>query len=94
MAAKVKRKEITPRRAVTSQETVGSDFAALVGAIRQVHEHCAVEAGKAVNIALSLRNWVVGFFICEYEQKGSDRAAYPSRRREDPDRHEPLARVV
>ncbi|MBA3715895.1 MAG: hypothetical protein H0W76_26185, partial [Pyrinomonadaceae bacterium] len=29
-----------------------------------------------VNIALTLRNWLVGYHIFEYEQNGQDRAAY------------------
>ncbi len=52
------------------------DFDALVSAIRLVHIHCAAEAGKSVNISLTLRNWAIGFYIREYEQNGSDRAAY------------------
>jgi len=52
------------------------DFGALVVAIRQAHERCAAQAGKAVNIALTLRNWVIGCYIREYEQNGADRALY------------------
>jgi len=51
-------------------------FEQLVASIRQVHEHLAVQAGKAVNISLTLRNWIVGCHIFEYEQGGLDRAAY------------------
>ena len=52
------------------------DFRALVTAIGQVHERCAIQAGKAVNIAVTARNWAIGCYIREYEQHGSDRAAY------------------
>ncbi len=52
------------------------DFGSLVAAIRQVHEHCAAQAGKAVNINLTLRNWAIGCYIREYEQNGADRAEY------------------
>jgi len=45
----------------------GFDFDALVSAIRQVHEHLAAQAGKAVNISLTLRNWAIGCYIREYE---------------------------
>lgn len=31
---------------------------------------------RAVNQALTLRNWLVGAYIVEYEQDGEDRAAY------------------
>lgn len=52
------------------------DFGALATAIGQVHERCAIQAGKAVNITVTLRNWAIGCYIREYEQHGSDRAAY------------------
>jgi hypothetical protein len=34
---------------------------------------------QAVNIALTLRNWLIGYYIVEYEQGGSDRAQYGQR---------------
>lgn len=52
------------------------DFQSLVAAIRQVDEHLAAQAGKAVNICLTMRNWAIGFYILEYEQHGADRAEY------------------
>ncbi len=52
------------------------DFGSLVAVIREVHEHCAAQAGKAVNISLTLRNWAIGCYIREYEQNGADRAEY------------------
>jgi hypothetical protein len=55
------------------------NFAGLVEAIRQVHEHCASQAGKAINVSLTLRNWVIGHYILEYEQRGADRADYGER---------------
>jgi len=48
----------------------------LVEAISQTHRYFSIQAGKAVNIALTLRNWVMGCFIQEYEQYGADRAQY------------------
>jgi predicted nuclease of restriction endonuclease-like (RecB) superfamily/sulfur relay (sulfurtransferase) DsrC/TusE family protein len=52
------------------------DFSALVAAIRQVDEQMAAQAARAVNISLTLRNWVIGCYIREYEQNGADRAQY------------------
>jgi len=52
------------------------NFGALVAAIRQTHEQLAAQAGRAVNISLTLRNWVIGCYIREYEQNGADRAEY------------------
>jgi len=54
-------------------------FIELVGIIRQVNEVLAVEAGRAVNISLTLRNWLIGCRITEYEQNGTDRAEYGTR---------------
>ena len=52
------------------------NFAALVAAIQQAHEHCAAQANRAVNLGLTLRNWVIGWYVREYEQSGADRAKY------------------
>jgi len=55
------------------------NFDALVHTIATVHQQFQTEAVKAVNIGLTLRNWMVGFFIKEYEQHGEDRAEYGAR---------------
>jgi predicted nuclease of restriction endonuclease-like (RecB) superfamily len=52
------------------------DFEKLVGVIRQVHEEMAAQARKAVNLSLTMRNWLIGGYIAEYELSGADRAAY------------------
>lgn len=59
-----------------ADKLAGFDFSALVAAIRQMHEHLAAQLGKAVNISLTLRNWAIGCYVREYEQKGTDRAKY------------------
>ncbi len=51
-------------------------FDDLVHTIQQVHDKLAGEAAKAVNVSLTLRNWMIGFYIREYELDGSDRATY------------------
>lgn len=55
------------------------DFNALVDAIANINEGLASRASKAVNISLTLRNWLIGSYISEYELNGSDRAAYGER---------------
>jgi len=55
------------------------DFSALVAAIRQVDEHMTAQTSRAVNISLTLRNWLIGCYIEEYERSGVDRAAYGER---------------
>jgi len=52
------------------------NFEKLVGTIRQAHEELAAQAGRAVNISLTLRNWLFGCYIAEYELNGLDRANY------------------
>jgi predicted nuclease of restriction endonuclease-like (RecB) superfamily len=51
-------------------------FEKLVGFIRHVHDELAAQAGRAVNLSLTLRNWLIGCYIAEYELFGSDRASY------------------
>lgn len=51
-------------------------FGDLVKSIAQIHEQMAGQATKAVNISLTLRNWLMGMHIAEYELRGSDRAIY------------------
>ena len=52
------------------------DFWQLVGIIRQVHDTLASQASRAVNSSLTLRNWLIGFHVEEYERQGVDRAEY------------------
>jgi len=54
-------------------------FNHLVDSIRHVHKHLAAQAGRAVNISLTMRNWGIGYYIREYEQNGADRARYGDR---------------
>jgi predicted nuclease of restriction endonuclease-like (RecB) superfamily len=51
-------------------------FNELVASIQQVHEQLAAQASKAVNISLTIRNWLVGLYIAEFELQGADRAKY------------------
>ncbi|MFH1334592.1 MAG: PDDEXK nuclease domain-containing protein [Pseudomonadota bacterium] len=51
-------------------------FNDLVNAIGQAHVQLNSRANKTINLCATLRNWVIGAYIQEYEQKGSDRAQY------------------
>jgi DUF1016 N-terminal domain/TaqI-like C-terminal specificity domain len=57
----------------------GSGYAKLVKAIGQVNTGLVTRAAVAVNQALVLRNWLIGAYIVEFEQNGSDRAKYGAR---------------
>jgi predicted nuclease of restriction endonuclease-like (RecB) superfamily len=55
------------------------DYSGLVAAIGAAHQTAQRHAVQAINVALTLRNWLVGYYIVEYEQRGSDRAEYGTR---------------
>jgi predicted nuclease of restriction endonuclease-like (RecB) superfamily len=57
-------------------DTIKMDFKKLVDAIQQVHNQLSDQARRAVNTSLTLRNWLIGLYIREYEQHGADRAQY------------------
>ena len=57
----------------------GLNFNLLISLIEQTHKQFQQQAIKAVNIALTIRNWLVGYYIVEFEQKGEDRAEYGSK---------------
>ncbi len=52
------------------------NFELLVNTIQQTHNTLQQSALKSVNKHLTIRNWLVGFYIVEFEQKGEDRAKY------------------
>jgi predicted nuclease of restriction endonuclease-like (RecB) superfamily len=41
-----------------------------------VHDECAAAVNRTVNTTLTLRNWLIGSYIRDYEQNGADRAQY------------------
>lgn len=51
-------------------------FTQLVQQIQRTHDDLSVQANKAVNASLTLRNWLIGHHITVYELQGSDRAQY------------------
>jgi predicted nuclease of restriction endonuclease-like (RecB) superfamily len=55
------------------------NFNSLVSIVEQTHLHFQQQALKAVNVSLTIRNWLVGYYIVEFEQKGEDRAEYGSK---------------
>ncbi len=48
----------------------------LISQIHQLDSGLKQEANKAVNQLLTIRNWLIGYYIVEYEQQGEDRAKY------------------
>lgn len=52
------------------------NFNQLIQACEQVHNYLQGNAVSAVNQSLTIRNWLFGHYIVEYEQNGEDRATY------------------
>jgi predicted nuclease of restriction endonuclease-like (RecB) superfamily len=52
------------------------NFDFLIQQLHYTHEYLNASAAKSVNISLTLRNWIYGYYIVEYEQNGEDKAKY------------------
>ena len=52
------------------------NFNGLVNNIQYTHELLHTSVAKAINLGMTVRNWLIGYYIVEYEQKGQDRAGY------------------
>lgn len=52
------------------------NFGQLIQVFEDTHHHLQEKAVSAVNQSLTIRNWLFGFYIVEYEQNGEDRAKY------------------
>ena len=48
----------------------------LASSIRHLHNQLSDSAKHAVNVALTLRNWLIGYYIAEYELHGADKEKY------------------
>ncbi|MDP1560534.1 MAG: DUF1016 N-terminal domain-containing protein [Pirellulaceae bacterium] len=52
------------------------DLESLARSIQTAHKELAQQAARAINVSLTVRNWVIGHYIAEYELNGADRATY------------------
>jgi predicted nuclease of restriction endonuclease-like (RecB) superfamily len=52
---------------------------ALQSVISNVHTVAQQHANVAINQSLTMRNWLIGHYLVEYEQNGSDRQKYGSK---------------
>jgi predicted nuclease of restriction endonuclease-like (RecB) superfamily len=52
------------------------NFNSLLDTINGAHIRLQESAVKAINKHLTIRNWLIGFYIVEFEQNGEDRAQY------------------
>jgi predicted nuclease of restriction endonuclease-like (RecB) superfamily len=55
---------------------IGLSFGNVVDSVTRLHTKFLQQATKAVNVSLTLRNWLIGAYIHEYELRGADRASY------------------
>lgn len=55
------------------------ELSTLIQNIQQVDFRLKSEANRSINRLLTIRNWLTGYFIVEFEQKGNDRADYGSK---------------
>ena len=60
----------------TMSLTKKNNFDKLVDNVYQMHSTLQQNAVKAVNYNLTIRNWLIGCYIVEFEQNGEDRAKY------------------
>ena len=51
-------------------------FNDLTSVIQTTHDAAQSSAVKAINRMQTMRNWLIGYYIVEYEQHGKDRAEY------------------
>ena len=52
------------------------NYESLVGRINLIQDALQAQAAHAINLSLTARNWLVGYYIVEFEQHGEDRAKY------------------
>jgi len=52
------------------------NFDHLADHIISIQNTLSANAAHAVNLSLTARNWLIGWYIVEYEQNGEDRAQY------------------
>jgi predicted nuclease of restriction endonuclease-like (RecB) superfamily len=52
------------------------EFVRLIAGIGTLHTRLQSHAANAVNQALTIRNWLIGFYIVEFELHGKNRASY------------------
>lgn len=52
------------------------DFKQLISSIELINSQLKSYAANAINQSLTIRNWLIGYYIVEFEQNGNDRAEY------------------
>ena len=63
-------------KATGMAKSTGLSFENVIDSVSRLHTDLQRQATKAVNVSLTLRNWLIGAHIHEYELRGADRAKY------------------
>jgi predicted nuclease of restriction endonuclease-like (RecB) superfamily len=58
---------------------MNNDLSALLSQISQLDGQLTTQAAKSIDRLLTIRNWLIGGYLFEYEQNGTDRANYGSK---------------
>lgn len=53
-----------------------NNFTNLQNTLTTLDNQFKIEAGKSVNQLMTIRNWLIGYYIVEFQQNGEDRAEY------------------
>ena len=56
--------------------SLNQNFERLVSNVENINQATSAYAKSAVNQLLTVRNWMIGYYIVEYEQNGMERAEY------------------
>ncbi len=59
--------------------TKQTNFDTLINNVYKAHCLLKQNAQKTTNLNLTMRNWLIGYYIMEFEQNGEDRAQYGTR---------------
>lgn len=62
---------------------MSNNFSLLINQISETNKLFHQQTVKSVDKMLTIRNWVIGAYIFEYEQKGTDKAEYGSKLEEN-----------
>lgn len=58
------------------EKQLAGTLESLAGSINDINAHFLKIVYQQVNTAMTVRNWLIGYYIVEYEQSGRDRAKY------------------
>lgn len=61
---------------MTSEASNDFNLESLARSIQRITDELSIQASKAVNVSLTVRNWLIGHYIAEFELNGADRATY------------------